>query len=313
MTQPLYDNQMLRRYLLGTARDDEAARLDELSLTDDECALALAQAENDLVDAYASASLNAAERARFERHYLASPLRRAKAQFAQELQRLGQQAAAPSTANKTAWLPLSARFAWLRLPPLWQTGLAAAAALLFVACGWLLVENRRWREQANTERAALWQRELELKTSQQAATSNQDELSRVRARLAQLEARPSPAAPAVPATQLFTFTLAAPLRGTTNLPKLEIPPRISAVAVRLELETSAYSQYRAALRDPLTNRVIWQSGKLAAVSGKTGATVTARLPAKLFSTQRYAFELSGLTANNAEERLSSYPFSVVKP
>lgn len=318
MAQPLYDNEMLRRYLLGTASADEAARLDELSLTDDDCALALGLVENDLVDAYANERLAATERAHFERHYLASPLRREKAHFALELQRLGKQAAAPLTVSKQqerATPRPATRFAWFKLPPPWQVGLATATLVLSVAGIWLVAENQRLRRQADGERAALLQRESELKTSQTAAANNQDELARLRERLAQLEARPAtPVAPPVaPATQLFTFTLAAPIRGADSLPKLEIPQQASSVAVKLELESSAYPHYRVALRDPLTNRVVWQSGKLAAVRGQNGATVTARVPGRLFAAQRYAFELSGLTADNAEERLSSYPFSVVRP
>jgi hypothetical protein len=315
MTQPLYDNEMLRRYLLGTASADEAARLDELSLTDDDCALALGLVENDLVDAYANESLAATERTHFERHYLASPLRREKAHFALELQCLGNQAAAPLTViNPEATRPAT-RFAWFKLTSVWQVGLATAALVLLAACVWLIVENQRLRQQAESERAALLQRESELKTSQTATANNQDELARLRERLAQLEARPAtPATPPVaPATQLFTFTLAAPIRGADRLPKLEIPQQAATVAVKLELESGAYPHYRVALRDPLTNRVVWQSGKLAAVRGPNGATVTARVPSQLFAAQRYAFELSGLTADNAEERLSSYPFSVVRP
>ncbi len=317
MTTFLYDDEMLLRYLLGTASETETTRLDELSLTDEACALALAQTENDLVDDYARDGLGAVEYAQFERHYLATLLRREKAHFALALQRLGQQAAAPSTANKTARLPLSARFAWLWPPTLWQWGLAATALVLLAAGGWLIAENQRWQQQARTERAALLTRERELQSSWAAETSAQAELARVRERLAQMEAQqaahsilPAPSTVA-PAAQLFTFALAAPTRGTARLPTLNFPPRISVVAVRLELETSVYPRYRVALRDLLTNRVLWQSGKLAAVRSKTGATVTARLPARLFAKQRYAFELSGLTADNAEERLSSYPFTVV--
>jgi hypothetical protein len=302
MAQPLYDNETLRRYLLGTASADEAARLDELSLTDDDCALTLAIVENDLVDAYANESLAATERAHFERHYLASPLRREKAHFALELQRLDEQAAAPRPA---------ARFAWFKLPPLWQVGLTTAALLLAAGCVWLVAENHRLGQQASQERAALLQREAELRASQTAAINTQDELARVRERLAQLEAQLR--LPALPAAQLFTFTLAAPIRGAASLPKIEIPKQTSAVVIKLELESNDCLRYRITLREPLTNRISWQSGKLAAVKGNHGATVTVRLPGGLLNPQRYAFELSGITADNTEERLSSYPFSVIRP
>jgi hypothetical protein len=314
MARPLYDDDTLRRYLLGTASADEAARLDELSLTDDDCALALASVENDLVDAYARTSLTASERAQFERHYLASPLRREKAFFAEELLRIGNRAAAalPTAKRETPRRP--ARFVWLNLSPL-QGALAMAALLLLAAGVWLIGENRRLRREAGAERAALLQRVSELQAGQTVADNNQAELARLRERLTQLEARPvAPTTlPAAPGVQLFTFALAAPIRGAFDLQRIEIPHQVSMVAVKLELETSAYPRYRVVLRDPLTNRVGWQSDKLAAVKGRNGAALNIRLPANLFATQRYAFELSGIKTNNIEERLSNYSFEVSRP
>lgn len=313
MTQAPYDNQMLRRYLLGAASEDETVRLDELSLTDDECALALAAVENDLVDAYASANLSAGEREQFEQHYLASPLRREKAQFAEELQRLGKRAATSLIVQQTE-KPAFINFAWFKLTPLWQAGFATAALVLLATCVWLVVENRRLQQAVNRERAALTLREAELQAHQTAATNQESELAKLREQFAQ--AVPSPvspvAVPTVPALNLIAFTLAAPLRGAANLPKLAIPPSATQVAIRLELETLAYSRYRVVLRDPLTQRAVWQSGNLAA-QRKNGAAVTVRLPARLLATQRYSFELSGITAENTEERLSAYPFEVRQP
>jgi hypothetical protein len=314
MTQAPYDNQILRRYLLGTASEDETARLDELSLADDECALALAAVENDLVDAYASANLPAGEREQFERHYLASPLRREKVQFAEELQRFGKRAAAPQMVQQTEKSSFI-NFAWFKLTPLWQAGFATAALVLLATCAWLVVENRRLQQAVNHERAALTLREAELQARQLAATKHESELAKLREQLAQTVPSPLPRAtlPTAPALNLITFTLAAPLRGASSLPKLEIPASATQVSVRLELESRAYARYRVVLRDPLTQRLVWQSGSLSAAQGKTGASLTVRLPAKLFATQRYAFELSGLTADNVEERLSSYPLEVRQP
>ncbi len=303
MARTLYDNEMLRRYLLGTASADEAARLDELSLIDDDCALALAQAENDLVDAYAHASLAEPDRAQFEQHYLASPVRREKVQFARTLQ---QQVAASRTAAVARAPAPTSWFAWLNLTPHWQAGLATAASLLLAAGVWLGWENRRLRQQSEAERIALTQRETELKV---AAAQSQEELARVREKLTAVQVPTPVPLPVVPAAQLFTFTLVAPLRAATALPKVAIPLTANAVSVRLELETNTYRRYRAALRDPLTNRLVWQSGNLTT----KGQAVIVRLPSKLFAAQRYAFELSGVAANGAEERLSSYPFSVVEP
>jgi anti-sigma factor RsiW len=80
--EPVHDDRHLIRYLLGLLPDDEAERLDEQTLVDDEAAARLRSVENDLVDAYVSGTLDAEARERFESFYLASPRRREKVKFA---------------------------------------------------------------------------------------------------------------------------------------------------------------------------------------------------------------------------------------
>jgi hypothetical protein len=56
--------------------EDEAERLDEQNLIEDELAERLRLVEDDLLDAYASGTLSADRRAGFETYYLASRRRR---------------------------------------------------------------------------------------------------------------------------------------------------------------------------------------------------------------------------------------------
>ena len=79
--EPLRDDQLIR-HLLGTLPEDEAQRVEEESIVDDEVAARLQVAEDDLVDAYARGTLSGDRLARFESFYLASPLRRDKVAFA---------------------------------------------------------------------------------------------------------------------------------------------------------------------------------------------------------------------------------------
>lgn len=320
MTDAPYDNQMLRRYLLGTASESEVARLDELSLTDDDCALALAAAENDLVDAYANDGLPVAEREHFARHYLASPARREKAQFAAELQRFDQRVGASLPAAPDT-KPAFWNLAWFRFTPLWQAGLTAAALVLLAACLWLAVENRRLRQAVSREQGALVQREAEWQAREKVVAERERALAIAREQLARptstltptLTPTPSNAPPGVPALNLISFTLAPPQRGTASLPVLKIPASAQQVAIRLELESATYARYRVVLREAQTQRVLWQSGSLAATKSKTAASVNVRLVASRLAAGRYAFELSGSTADNAEERISSYSFEVRQP
>jgi len=79
------DDRLLVRYLVGSLPDEEAERLDELSITDDEVASRLRDLEHDLVDAYVKGQLTGGTLASFRSHYLASPAQREKVRFAEAL------------------------------------------------------------------------------------------------------------------------------------------------------------------------------------------------------------------------------------
>ena len=60
------DDQQLVRYLLRLLPDEEADRLDEMSIADEETVWRLRVAENDLVDGYVSGALTGETLERFE-------------------------------------------------------------------------------------------------------------------------------------------------------------------------------------------------------------------------------------------------------
>ena len=124
--KPLYDDQRVVQYLLGSISDEEANRLDELSIANDEFAERLRAVEDDLVDAYVRGHLSGDSLDRFQSHYLASPYRREKVRFAESLLALCDRApAAPRQSEQTA------RQWWFS--PAWT--FAAAACLMLLACG----------------------------------------------------------------------------------------------------------------------------------------------------------------------------------
>src|SRR4051812_46545951 len=76
------DEQYLVRYVLDLVPPEEAQRLDEASVVDDEFAVRLTAVETELVDGYVRGTLDAETRARFESVYLASPRRLQAVTFA---------------------------------------------------------------------------------------------------------------------------------------------------------------------------------------------------------------------------------------
>src|SRR5436190_3332496 len=138
------DQRELVNFLLGLLPPDDAERLDEASIVDDEVAAQLRDAEDDLVDGYVSGTLQPHIRTRFEVYYLASARRREKVAFAKRfLTAVDRAVSAPSQPVPGGAAPVdpvtparkqsaaaepvksSARFGWL---------LMAAAASLALAC-----------------------------------------------------------------------------------------------------------------------------------------------------------------------------------
>jgi hypothetical protein len=73
------------RYLLRVLRHEDAERLDELSIVDEQVAWRLRALEDDLIDAYVGGTLAATCAARFESVYLTSAQGRQKVRFARNL------------------------------------------------------------------------------------------------------------------------------------------------------------------------------------------------------------------------------------
>ena len=128
--EPTQDDQTILQYLLGSLPEDQAERLDELSVSDDDFAWRLRAAENELVDAYLRNELSGETLARFRSSYLASAHRREKLKFAETLLALSAQEREPARG-------------WLSVPlviPRW--GLALGIAALALA-GVLIYQNAR--------------------------------------------------------------------------------------------------------------------------------------------------------------------------
>ncbi|PZR74360.1 MAG: hypothetical protein DLM73_08185 [Chthoniobacterales bacterium] len=86
MSEPSHSEQEVIQYLLGALPEAETERFDALSVADADFADELGAAEKNLVDAYIQGELTGASLERFQSHYLASPLRREKVEFAKAFQ-----------------------------------------------------------------------------------------------------------------------------------------------------------------------------------------------------------------------------------
>src|ERR1044072_4280881 len=89
------EDDRLVRYLLGLMPEEEAARMEEVYLANDELNDDLQAAERELIDRYVEGSLSKTERERFENFFLCSPGRKERLRFARTLRSYGRKSVVP--------------------------------------------------------------------------------------------------------------------------------------------------------------------------------------------------------------------------
>jgi hypothetical protein len=330
-----HDDQYYVRYLLGLLYDEDAERLDERSIADDQVAARLRVVEDDLVDSYVRGALRGDTLARFESFYLSSPRRRQNVKFAESFLRAVDRAAvseeseaardfppapSPQSPVDRGFLPIQ----WLKPGSVSAWGLSAAAALLLLALSALLFQAVRLQkglDGAQSESAALNRRAHELEQQldvQRAASADAvKELDRIRASLAALEQKSADARPPArvavrPTAPLTTALVLLPqTRAIGPIATLEIPPGTDRVTFELRLESNDFPRYEVAVKDPATSRTLWRSGWIAARSPGDEPTVSIVVPAGVLKPQHYSLELMGRAASGNAEVVGSYTVRIV--
>jgi hypothetical protein len=294
------NDERLVRYLLGLVPPDEAERLDEQSIVDDDVACRLLSVENDLVDAYVRETLDPERRLRFELHYLASPLRRRRVTFARRflaaVDRRPPEVAAPA-ARRLAWAPL------------------AVAATLLLSVGALFVQNVNLRtglNQALHDGVAGNRRAQELSSELDAARKSNARLMKA---LEEYQPAVGNNGRTTPAMAAAAIVLIPQTRSVGPLPSLAVAQTgpvqvVQVVPFDLRLESRDFPRYRAVLKDQDAGHVVWESEELAP-GASAAALVSLFVPTDVLKPpHRYAFELSGVDGSGRVEAVGSYAFQI---
>lgn len=300
MTTETYSVQTIRDYLLGQLPEAETERLDELSITDDECAERIRAVEHDLVDAFARGELQGVVVEQFRSRYLTTPRRREAARFAEALQSLDERSGRDSSsdAGRGETMLVRGKRRWPEL-----LALAAAVIMLATASVWLALDNRTLRARVT------------------GAESARDELQRDR-QLREAEAGraadtvpPSTTADAAPLT-VATLVLTPQLRSARQLPTVALAGSTGDLALQLDLEPVDYPAYDVSLiastGASTGDRVVWRTDRLAARSAGARKIIDLRLPVTVLGPQEYLIRVSGVPARGAAEIVGEYRFAVVK-
>ena len=298
--------ERLEDYLLGLLPEAEAEQLDELSITDEEFAWQLRAAEDDLVDAYVRDGLPATTRARFEEYYLASARHRERVTFARNLARIVDRAVdrpaamatshtspTPAPAHETVRPVARSQTAW------W---LMAAAAAVVVTFGAMLMRTGLQRPSAGTPAPTVAATPLAREASSPPVTPTPS-----------ISAAPAGADRTSPAPIVTTeaVVLAPDTRAAGSIITVSVPAGADRIAFDLRLETNDFPRYQATLKDPGTDRAVWQSGWTTASVKRDSPVVPIAVPARTLKPQHYTFELTGRTDANRTDLVASYVFEVI--
>jgi hypothetical protein len=323
------DAERLHDYLLGLLPEEEVERLDEESIADDDVAARLSAVEDDLVDAYVTETLDQSTRARFETVYLMSPQRREKVKFARRFLAAVDRRSAPSATSASAATTGPER---LRpFPPKPQASkpqerrarfnwaFATAAASMALACG-LLVNDLQLREGLNRalqlgaakdQHVSSLARQLDQARNENIAITQALEEARAASTPVERPASggrsPSISQAALAGTRAVVLFLQS--RSIEQVPIVDIPSNTDGVVFELRLESNEFPQYRARLKEPGTNRILWRSAELHARSIAPIA-VTLVVPAHLLESKHYSFELAGIDRAGHETTTGTYAVEI---
>jgi len=342
MNEQKYNNQDINAYLLGSLPEIKTEHFDELSFTDDEFSHALKSAEKDLVDSYVNGELTGATLEQFNSHYLASPLRREKVEFAKAFQKFAERDAAKRAENSAAEESkpeqtvagfFSSFNIFKTLNPVLQMGFAAA--LLFVILGgvWIVVnqfgqpESDTAKQNATAPRVEESPKLIENKESENsnserevARTSEESESppqnsageNTKKKPVAEPTRKPTQEKNSTPLKSVIaSFILTPPVRGGNQIQSLSIPKETRGIVMRLQLEVDDYSAYRVVLVNQSSIK-LWRSGTLKSKGNGENKFLNVNFPAKLLKPQIYSLQVSGISADGTSEIISDYPFRVVQ-
>jgi hypothetical protein len=301
MNQETNKEERLIQYLLGQLREEEQARIEERYFTDPDFHEELRATERDLIDRYVYGELSGREQEQFETHFLSSPRRRQKVEFARALRQSLAQAPAAAVAERA--ISRQERFSWWQsvldfLGGRQRAWLLAAATVVILAGGWLMV---RWQQQgAPNQGGQIAQQPPDQGAPRPPAPP-----------VPPPEVTPPPRPEPTPPVRVATFVLTPSLaRDSDETRKLAIEGNVQ-VRLQLNFEGGDYTSYRALLRTAEGDEV-WRQDELTPRPTKSGLAVVVQLPASRFSRRDYTIRLSGVTAEGEVEEVSSYYFRVEK-
>jgi hypothetical protein len=333
MNSENFEENSIRRYLLGELSEDEQTRVEDAAFDDANLLSLVESVENDLIDEYARGELSAVEKQNFERMFLTSIERKKKIEFARTLIQIEEknpafvkiETSAPESERKGFWQTLLA----LTFKP----QIAFAAVVLLVLLGSMMIFlNTRKREteiaeqtnaniapQMTNQTTNDFNNRTVNNSSPSPDVSPNIEHSPAPEKSNQHRQANVPSAPKVSATPAKTQSTAPtfaalifPLGmtrdgGGAKALQLNLAPTVKTARLVFNLEKGdEYKNYRIEIRN--------KSGASAFASNvsRSSQAVVINIPAARLAAGKYEAVLSGKSGSEFET-IGYYDFEVVAP
>lgn len=315
-----YKNEDITAYLLGSLPESETEAFDELSFIDDDFNDRLNVVEKDLIDAYIQNELTGETLEKFENHYLTTPLRREKVEFAKTLQVYAKnKVTVKNEQNEQDKLGFFTFIGNLFSGQKMQLGFAVTAILLLIVGGFWIFTSRKQPDiltQKTPATTATPTKNINQNNQIETAIDENKNVSPPTTPTPKPTATvtlppiPSPSiSPTITQPIIASFVLTPPLRSgqTQTLP---LSKQITTVSIQLQLEADDYTVYQVSLVNQ-AGKTLRQSGKLIAKNQGNNKVLNLNFPAQIFTNGFYSLSVTGIKADGASEIISDYPFRAV--
>jgi anti-sigma factor RsiW len=311
MSYDTAEEKQLCQYLLGKLAEDEQRQMEEQLMTRDDLFQQLQVLEDELIDGYLRETLSEEDREAFEKHFLSSPERHQKVEFAQAFRSyvaVANEAAEKVPSKSSPWQTF---WAALRIPaPVLRYGFPVV--LVAVLLGGLRMGSTIQRlntqvAQIRTEQGSWHEKEQQLQQQLEEQRRSSQKLEQQLAR-AQTEQRPSIENPL---SSMVAFALTpGGVRDSGTFNRVTIPSGTRLVGLKLELGDNRYQDYRAVLES--NGSEILVVNKLKPERIGTKQVIVLPLPANILPHDDYSLKLSGVSSAGEFDPLGNYSFRVVR-
>jgi len=320
VTQEKFDNEIeIRRFLLGEMTDDERISFEEKFIAQGgELFEEIRVTEDELIESYIRGTLSAAEKQKFEAHFLISEIRRQRVAFTREM--FDKLAADKKSAVKKTEAAAENPSVWNSLAEFFKTprfAFGAALMILILVFGlWFLVfkpsENQPQIAQQITPTPTVSQTPQKIDENQNVAvdsnvnSANTPEINKNSPSNAEENPNKNQPKEVIPKPVVATLALfAGTVRSEGKMRELNLTKDTKGANFELNLEAADYKTYRAEIVDADGN-VIYRSGRTLARKSR----INTFFPTAKLKKGDYFVKLYGFNSKGEEESAADFQFRV---